>query len=129
MSLPNASNPAGILIVALPLLRAVEFVEKPPVPVRITEPVGVRLSLPALTATVTVNPCIVVMLVEEGVTVTVGVVVGSWYSQRSFSSPYPPPESKPPPPKSQRLPVRSVQSMEEYRPPGAFPAAATPSEP
>jgi hypothetical protein len=28
-----------------------------------------------------------VMLVKEGVTVTVGVVVGGWYSQRSLSVP------------------------------------------
>jgi hypothetical protein len=40
----------------------------------ITEPVGVGLPVPPVTATVTVRACAVVMLVEEGVTVTVGVI-------------------------------------------------------
>jgi hypothetical protein len=42
----------------------------------VTEPVGVGLPLPPLTATITVKACAVVMLDAEGVTVTVGVVFG-----------------------------------------------------
>jgi hypothetical protein len=38
------------------------------------EPVGVGLPVPPLTAIATVNACPVVMLDEDGVTVTVGVV-------------------------------------------------------
>ena len=43
--------------------------------VNVTEPVGVGLPFPPLTATVTVNGCAVVMLDRDGVTETVGVVL------------------------------------------------------
>jgi hypothetical protein len=39
----------------------------------VTEPVGVGLPFPPVTATVTVNVCAVVMLVADGVNVKVGV--------------------------------------------------------
>ena len=64
LSVPALSELAGILIVALPLLRAIA-----------AEVVGVGLLLPPLTATVTVSGCVVVMLDADGVTVTVGVVL------------------------------------------------------
>jgi hypothetical protein len=70
MSLPVESDPAGMLIVALPLLRVVAVEVYPP-PLSVTKPVGVGVPL---TATVTVNGCAVVMLDELGVTVIVGVV-------------------------------------------------------
>lgn len=41
----------------------------------VTDPVGVGLPLVGLTLTVTVSDCAVVMLLGEGVAVTVGVVV------------------------------------------------------
>jgi hypothetical protein len=67
-----ASDPAGILIVATPLLRVVDSEVYVPL-VSITEPVVVGLPLPPLTATAMVRAWVVVMLVEDGVTVTVGV--------------------------------------------------------
>jgi hypothetical protein len=45
--------------------------------VSVTDPVGVGLLAPALTATVTVNPCAVVMFDEDGVTVTVGIALAT----------------------------------------------------
>ena len=62
-----------MMTVALPLLRIIAAEVYPP-PMSVTEPVGVGLPLPPLTATVTVKACAVVMLDEDGVTDTVGVV-------------------------------------------------------
>ena len=64
---------AGMLIVALQPLSAVA-VEMYVPPLSVTLPVGVGLPLPPLTVTVTESLCAVVMLVEAGVTVTVGVI-------------------------------------------------------
>jgi len=74
--MPGASDPAGTLIAALPLLRFVAAELYPP-STSVTDPVGVGLPLPSLTATVTVNACAVVMLDGDGVTVTVGVASGA----------------------------------------------------
>jgi hypothetical protein len=63
-----------MLIVALPLARVVATEVYPP-PDSVTDPVGVGLPVPPLTATVTVRDCAVVMLDAVGVTVTVGVVL------------------------------------------------------
>ena len=74
MSVPVGSKPADTVITALPLLSAVaDDVYVPPVSV--TEPVGVGLPDPPLTATVTMVDCAVVILAGDGVTVTVGTVV------------------------------------------------------
>jgi hypothetical protein len=62
-----------MLIVALPPLRVTAPEEYVPL-VRVTEPVGVGLLLPPVTATITDNACVAVMLDEPGVTVTVGVI-------------------------------------------------------
>lgn len=70
MSLPTASEPAEMLMVALPLVSVVAPEEYAPL-VRVTEPVGV--GVPA-TVTVTESVCAVEMLKKAGVTVTVGVV-------------------------------------------------------
>lgn len=43
-------------------------------------PVAVGYPLPPLTAIVTVNGCAVVMLADDGVTVTVGVVLGGAFT-------------------------------------------------
>jgi hypothetical protein len=75
MSLPVAREPAGIVIVAPPLVNVVAADIYPP-PVSVTEPVGTGLPLPPATATVTVRLCTVVIVVAEGDTVTVGVVNG-----------------------------------------------------
>ena len=48
---------------------------------RITAPVDTGLSVPPLTETVTVNACVVVMLKEDGVTVTVGVAVATFTAE------------------------------------------------
>src|ERR1039458_4786480 len=68
-----ASDPAGMVIVALPLARVVADAVELAL-ARVTVPVGVGLPLPPLTPMVTDNDCAVVMLDEPGVTVTVGVV-------------------------------------------------------
>jgi hypothetical protein len=47
---------------------------------RATVPVAVGYPLPPLTAIVTVNGCAVVMLADDGVTVTVGVVLGGAFT-------------------------------------------------
>jgi hypothetical protein len=73
VSVPVASEPAGIVIVTVPLLSAVAAEVYPP-PLSTTVPVGVGLPLPPLTATVTARLCAVVMLDAAGVTVTVGIV-------------------------------------------------------
>jgi hypothetical protein len=62
-----------MLIVALPLLRVAAAEVYPP-PLSVTVPVGLELPVPPLTATATVRGCAVVMLEEDGVTVTVGVI-------------------------------------------------------
>jgi hypothetical protein len=72
VSLPVASDPAGILIVAAPPLSVAAGAVYPP-PLSVTVPVGVGFPLPPATATVTVKACVVVMLAAEGVTVTPGV--------------------------------------------------------
>ena len=77
-----------MLIVALPPVRVVAAEVNPP-PVTVTDPVGVGLPLPPLTAAVTVRGCAVVMLDAEGVTDTVGMVfkVENWTSEPYFVSP------------------------------------------
>jgi hypothetical protein len=72
VSLPVASDPAGILIVAAPPLSVAAGAVYPP-PLSVTVPVGVGLPLPPATPRVTVKICVVVMLAADGVTVTVGV--------------------------------------------------------
>ena len=73
VSLPTASAPAATGMLVMPPLRKMAVEVKPP-PESVTEPAGVALPLPPLTATVTVSACAVVMLEAEGVTATVGVV-------------------------------------------------------
>ena len=72
-SLPTASAPAAICMLALPLLSTVGAEVKPP-PDNVTEPVGVGLPLPPPTVTLTVADCEVVMLEADGTTVTVGAL-------------------------------------------------------
>lgn len=74
MSEPVASTPVGISIVAEPALSDAKDDVYPP-PVITTLPDGVVALLPPLTVTVTASPWIAVMLKEEGVTATVGVVL------------------------------------------------------
>jgi hypothetical protein len=69
--LPAASEPDGMVMVALPPLSVVAVEVYVP-PVRVTVPVGVP-ELP-LTVTVTLSDCAAVMLDDAGVTVTEGVV-------------------------------------------------------
>ena len=69
MPVPSASDPAGIVIVAVPVL-SVAAAELYPPRVTVTVPVGAGVPL---TMTVTVSACVVVMLDEDGVTVTEGV--------------------------------------------------------
>lgn len=64
------------MIVTTPLLRVAAKDVVGPMP-SATEPVGVGFPLPPLTETVTVNACAVVMLDEEGVTVTTGVMAAT----------------------------------------------------
>jgi len=68
---PNVSVPAETVIVALPLLKAVDGEVNVP-DESVTEPVGMGFPPPPLTATVALNPCVVLMDSGEGVTVTVG---------------------------------------------------------
>jgi hypothetical protein len=63
-----------MLIVALLLLSVTAAEVKLPL-ISVTDPVGMGLPVPSLTATFTVNDCAVVMLAEEGVTTTVGVAL------------------------------------------------------
>jgi hypothetical protein len=70
---PTGREPAGTLIVTLPLLSAVAAEVKLPL-FRTTVPLGVGLPVPPFTATVTVNACAVVMLVADRVTVSTGVI-------------------------------------------------------
>jgi hypothetical protein len=70
--LPTESAPAATLKVAEPVASVFSVLYVPLVSV--TDPVGVGLPLPPLTETVTVKACAVVMLDEDGVTTTVGVV-------------------------------------------------------
>ena len=74
MSLPAVSDPAGILIVALPLASVVAVDVKAPL-VSVTAPVGIGFPVPPFTATVTESVCVVEMLEEAGVTVAVGRIV------------------------------------------------------
>ena len=73
VSLPGARDPAGMLNIALPLESVVPTEVYPP-PDNTTDPVGVGFPLPPLSETVTVIGWAVVMLDDEGVTVTTGVV-------------------------------------------------------
>jgi hypothetical protein len=73
-SSPIASDPAGTVMLALPLTSAVAA-DVYPVLESVTDPVAVGFPPPPLTATVTINACAVVMLDAPGVTVTVGVLV------------------------------------------------------
>ena len=57
----------------------------------VTVPVGVGLPAPPLTTTVTVRGCAVVMLVADGVTVSVGVVSGGASINTDTSFEVPPP--------------------------------------
>jgi hypothetical protein len=75
-SVPALSDPAGILTVALPLLRVAADEVYPP-PVSVTDPVGVGLPLPPFTVAVTDNACAVVMLLADGVTVIVGAILAT----------------------------------------------------
>ena len=65
----------AILIVELPLLSVIEGDVYVPL-VSITVPVGVGLLPPPLTVTVTVSACMVLMLEDDGETMTVGVTFG-----------------------------------------------------
>src|SRR6266567_3675353 len=86
---PAASEPAGMVMVALPALRTVACDVYDPL-VRVTEPVGVG-EVP-LTLTVTESESVVAMLDFAGVTVTVGVV--------GLPPPPPPPSPPLPPPQA-----------------------------
>ena len=68
-----AIDPAPMLIAAEPPLSVVAAELYPP-PLSVTVPVGTGFPLPPLTTTVTDKACVVVMLNEDGVTVTVGVI-------------------------------------------------------
>jgi hypothetical protein len=70
VSLPNASEPAGIVIVALPAFKVTAVEVKLPL-VSVTAPVGAGLPL---TVVMIPSACAVVMLDKDGVAVTVGVV-------------------------------------------------------
>ena len=61
-------------MVALPLLTVVTAEVYPP-PLRVTDPEGVWLELPAVTLMVTAIYCAVVMLVADGVSVTAGAAL------------------------------------------------------
>jgi hypothetical protein len=74
VSLPTASDPPGIVIVAAPAL-SVSPPDVYPPPLSTTSPVGTGFPLPPFTATVTIRPCVVVILVADGVTATAGVNV------------------------------------------------------
>ena len=82
MSVPAVSELAGMLIVALPLLKVIAAEVYPPL-LNVTDPVGVGLPLPPFTETVTVSGCAVVMLEADGVTVTVGVDL-AWVTVTEF---------------------------------------------
>ena len=82
VSVPTASAPADRLIVATPAVSDVAAVKFPQVSV--IDPVGIGLSAPPLTVTVTLSDCAVVMLVGDGVTVTVGVVAGADVTKTVF---------------------------------------------
>src|ERR1019366_9932637 len=73
VSAPTASAPAGMLIVATPLVSGVAAEAYVPL-VRITEPVGVALPAPPLTVIVIGNADVETMLLEDGMTVIVGVM-------------------------------------------------------
>jgi hypothetical protein len=60
-------------IVADPALRVVAAEVYPPPP-SVTEPVGVGFPPPPATMTPTLRLCVVLMIEEDGVTVTVGVI-------------------------------------------------------
>lgn len=72
-SFPTASDPAGMLMVALPLVRAVAAEVYVPL-VSVTKPAGMDLPVPPLTLICTERACDGEMLDADGVTVTVGVV-------------------------------------------------------
>jgi hypothetical protein len=74
VSEPTASEPAGMFMVAVPPL-SVAAPELYPPPVMVTLPVAAGVPVPPLTPTVTESAWGVVMLDNEGVTVTVGVVL------------------------------------------------------
>ena len=80
MSGPAASDPAGTVKLALPVLLRVTVCATIPPPESVTVPVATVVAdpLPA-TATATVSACAVVMLDEDGVTVNVGVVIGGGF--------------------------------------------------
>src|ERR1019366_2216081 len=73
VSAPTARAPAGMLIVALP--PAIDVAGETYVPLtRVTEPVGVALPAPPLTVIVIGNADVETMLLEDGMTVIVGVM-------------------------------------------------------
>ena len=67
------SDPAGIVIVAFPLLRTVDAEVKLP-PFNVTAPVGSGFPAPPFRETITARACVVAKLDARGVTATVGVV-------------------------------------------------------
>lgn len=73
VAVPDASEPAGMLIVAAPLLRTIAEEVYAPLE-SFTDPVKVGFPDPPLTITATESDCAVVIVVELGVTATVGVI-------------------------------------------------------
>jgi hypothetical protein len=74
VSVPVASDPAGTVMLALPLANVVDAEAYVPL-VSFTEPVGVPKPLPPATVMVTVVVCALVMLAGDGDTVTAGVTL------------------------------------------------------
>lgn len=86
LSEPAANEPAGIVIVADPATSAAGDDVYPP-PEIVTAPVAVDAPLPPVTAIVTLNPCAVVMLEDEGVTITAGVALVTVTSEETPVAP------------------------------------------
>lgn len=73
IAVPDASEPAGMLIVAAPLLRTIAEEVYAPLE-SFTDPVKVGFPDPPLTITATESGCAVVIEAEAGVTAIVGVI-------------------------------------------------------
>lgn len=79
-----------MLTVAVPLLKVTAADVNPP-PLSTTDPVGTALPLAPPTTTATVKACAAVMLVADGVTVTVGFVCGGGWIDTTAVFEVPPP--------------------------------------
>src|SRR5579863_1714913 len=72
LALPPRSEPAGITMVAEPILPSAAAPDVKLPLLTVTEPVGVGMPETPVTATVTLNGCSLPMVSEAGVTVTLG---------------------------------------------------------